>query len=295
MTIQKPEPLVIGNRAFYTLTSYGPVDVQVHVVHTTDEEVELAVRSLVREAGGTEKDLADPAWVADKFDGIENERRLREQTRAYLSSLSEDSAEEQKADACLDALAERLCQSVPASQVAQVKDTLFQDIAQKVATTGQPMEAVLAQMGVRSDQLDAMLQAVATKEVKHEAALDAYASEKNIKVDETELPHLLQLSPTDAQALIARAKAVSQMDQLFEAARRTKALEAVVAECNCTYVQATEDEAKKRMEEVVEVMRHREEMMRAAAGSAARGAEGIRYREPRYCWNDENAAWLDPG
>lgn len=195
MTIQKSEPLVIGNRAFYTLTSYGPVDVQVHVVHTTDEEVELAVRSLVREAGGTEKDLADPAWVADKFDGIENERRLREQTRAYLSSLSEDSAEEQKADACLDALAERLCQSVPASQVAQVKDTLFQDIAQKVATTGQPMEAVLAQMGVRSDQLDAMLQAVATKEVKHEAALDAYASEKNIKVDETELPHLLQLSP----------------------------------------------------------------------------------------------------
>lgn len=76
-----------------------------------------------------------------------------------------------------------------------MKDTLFQDIAQKVATTGQPMEAVLAQMGVRSDQLDAMFQAVATKEVEHEAALDAYASEKNIKVDETELPHLLQLSP----------------------------------------------------------------------------------------------------
>ena len=54
MTIQKSEPLVIGNRAFYALTSYGPVDVQVHVVHTTDEEVELAVRSLVREAVGTE-------------------------------------------------------------------------------------------------------------------------------------------------------------------------------------------------------------------------------------------------
>ena len=52
MTIQKPEPLVIGNKAFYTLTSYGPVDVEVHVVRTTDEEVELAIQTLVREAGG---------------------------------------------------------------------------------------------------------------------------------------------------------------------------------------------------------------------------------------------------
>ena len=273
MAIQKPEPLVIGNKAFYTLTSYGPVDVEVHVVRTTDEEVELAVQTLVREAGGTEKDLANPAWVASHFDGLENEQRLREQTRAYLSSLSEDSAEEQKANACLDALAERLCQSVPAAQVSQVKDALFQDIAQQIATTGQPVEAVLAQMGMRPDQLDAMLQSEAVKEAEHEAALDAYASEKKIKVDETELPHLLQLSPTDAQALISRAKAAGQMDQLLDAARRTKTLEAVVTECNCTYVQESEEEAEKRLTEVAEVMRHREEMLRAAASSAARGSE----------------------
>ena len=273
MAIQKPEPLVIGNKAFYTLTSYGPVDVEVHVVRTTDEEVELAIQTLVREAGATEKALADPAWVASHFDGIENEQRLREQTRAYLSSLSEDSAEEQKANACLDALAERLCQSVPAAQVSQVKDALFQDIAQQIATTGQPVEAVLAQMGMRPDQLDSMLQSEAVKEAEHEAALDAYASEKKIKVDETELPHLLQLSPTDAQALIARAKAAGQMDQLLDAARRTKALEAVVSECNCAYVQESEAEAKKRLTEVAEVMRHQEKMLRAAASSAARGSE----------------------
>lgn len=273
MAIQKPEPLVIGNKAFYTLTSYGPVDVKVHVVRTTDEEVELAIQTLVREAGGTEKDIADPTWVASHFDGLENEQRLREQTRAYLSSLSEDSAEEQKANACLDALAERLCQSVPAAQVTQVKDALFQDIAQQIATTGQPVEAVLAQMGMRPDQLDSMLQSEAVKEAEHEAALDAYASEKKIKVDETELPHLLQLSPTDAQALIARAKAAGQMDQLLDAARRTKALEAVVSECNCAYVQESEAEAKKRLTEVAEVMRHQEEMLRAAASSAARGSE----------------------
>ncbi|MCI1645745.1 MAG: hypothetical protein LKI67_07515 [Olsenella sp.] len=274
MTIQKPEPFVIGNRAFYTLASYGPVDVQVHVVRTTDEEVELAIQSLVREAGGTEKDLADPAWVAGKFDGIENEQRLREQTRAYLSSLSEETAEEQKADACLDALAERLCQSVPASQVSQVKDALFQDIAQRIATTGQPVEAVLAQMGMQPDQFDSMLQLAATKETEHEAALDAYASEKKIKVDETELPHLLQLSPADAQALIARAKAGGQMDQLLDAARRTKALEAVVAECHCTYVQESEEEAKKRIGEVMAAIRHQEELARRADGAAEKGSAG---------------------
>ena len=285
MAIQKPEPLVIGNKAFYTLTSYGPVDVQVHMANITDEEVALSVQTLVQEAGGTEQDLANPAWVASHFEGIEDKQHLLERTRAYLESLNEDSAENQKVSGCLDALAERLCQSVPAAQVSQVKDALFQDIAQQIATTGQPVEAVLAQMGMRPDQLDSMLQSEAVKEAEHEAALDAYASEKKIKVDETELPHLLQLSPTDAQTLIARAKAAGQMDQLIDAARRTKALEAVVSECNCTYVQETETEAKKRLGEVAAVMQHREELARKAAsaaekdspaGSDANGSSGLK-------------------
>ena len=72
MPIQKPEPLVIGNKAVYTLASYGPVDVQAHVARTTDAEVELAIKTRVREAGGTESDLADPAWVASHFDGLED-------------------------------------------------------------------------------------------------------------------------------------------------------------------------------------------------------------------------------
>lgn len=275
MPIQKPEPLVIGNKAVYTLASYGPVDVQAHVARTTDAEVELAIKTLVREAGGTESDLADPAWVASHFDGLEDERCLREQTRAYLGSLSEDSAEKQKATGCLDALAERLCQSVPSSQVAQVKDALFQDIAQQIATTGQPVGAALAQMGVREDQLDTMLQKEAVRQAEHEAALDAYASEKKIKVDETELPHLLRLSPTNAQALIARAKAVGQMDQLLEAARHAKALETVVAECNCTYVQETEDDAEKRLRKVEAAMCHHEELARRAKAAAAKDGTDV--------------------
>lgn len=106
-----------------------------------------------------------------------------------------------------------------------------------------------------------------------------------IKVDETELPHLLQLSPTDAQALIARAKSAGQMDQLLDAARRTKALEAVVSECNCTYVQESEAEAKKRLGEMAAVMQHREELARKAAsaaekdsstGSGANGGSGLK-------------------
>ena len=54
------------------------------------------------------------------------------------------------------------------------------------------------------------------------------------------------------------------MDQLIDAARRAKALEAVVSECNCTYVQETEAEAKKRLGEVAAVMQHREELARKA-------------------------------
>ena len=274
MAIQKPEPLVIGNKAFYTLTSYGPVDVQVHMANITDEEVALSVQTLVQEAGGTEQDLADPACVASHFEGIEDKQHLLERTRAYLESLNEDSAENQKVSGCLDALAERLCQSVPAAQVAQVKDVLFQDIAQQIAATGQPVEAALEQMGVRPDQLDAMLQSEAMREAEHEAALDAYASEKKIKVDETDLPHLLQLSPADAQALIESAKATGRLDQLLETARRAKTIDAVVAECNCTYVQETEEETKKHLEGMRAAMHQREELARRSAGVTEKDVTG---------------------
>ena len=92
------------------------------------------------------------------------------------------------------------------------------------------------------------------------------------KIDGTELPHLLQLSPTDAQALIARAKAAGRMDQLIDAARRAKALAAVVSECNCTYWcrSAETRPAEKRLGEVAAVMQHREELARKAASAAER-------------------------
>ena len=75
------------------------------------------------------------------------------------------------------------------------------------------------------------------------------------------------------------------MDQLLDAARRTKALGAVVSECSCTYVQETEAEAKKRLAEVAAVKQHRVERARMAAsaaekdspaGSDANGSSGLK-------------------
>ena len=67
-----------------------------------------------------------------------------------------------------------------------------------------------------------------------------------------------------------RPTAPWRVRSLLDAARRTKALEAVVSECNCTYVQESEAEAKKRLGEMAAVMQHREELARKAASAAER-------------------------
>ena len=44
MKLVKPEPLIIGDRAHYTLSSYGPVSVEIKVPYITDFDIDLSRR-----------------------------------------------------------------------------------------------------------------------------------------------------------------------------------------------------------------------------------------------------------
>ena len=108
MAIQKPAPLMVGNKAYYTLTSYDPVEVEVIVPFITDEEVELALGSLLEDEGGTVENLSDPDWIAKHFEGLRSTDELHRVLRARLREMNARFAEDQKRDKCMVALAERL-------------------------------------------------------------------------------------------------------------------------------------------------------------------------------------------
>lgn len=254
MAIVKPAPMMIGNRALYSLSSYDPVDVEVIVPFTTDEEVELALSSMVEEAGGTPKSLEDPNWIAKHFEGLRSVDEFRRVMRARLREMNEQFAEEQKHDKCMLALVERLCQSVPAEQVASVRAGIKANFQQRAAASGMSLADFIARGGVSNAEFDSMLDAQAQQTAEIDAALDAYAREKKIKADESEFAKLLSMSPDAAKDLVKQARATGHFDDVREAAVRAKAANAVVAECNCTYHHESEEEAAERLKMLRELM-----------------------------------------
>ena len=103
MAIQKPAPLMVGNKAYYSLTSYDPVEVEVIVPFITDEEVELALGSLLEDEGGTVENLSDPDWIAKHFEGLRSTDELHRVLRVGgtdLLPLKDDLAAGLVIDSC---------------------------------------------------------------------------------------------------------------------------------------------------------------------------------------------------
>ncbi|MGI6231056.1 MAG: hypothetical protein ACOYJL_09180 [Tractidigestivibacter sp.] len=272
--IQKPEPLVIGNKAFYTLTSYDPVEVQVIEPLTTDDEVELALSAIAEQAGGTREDLEDPSWVEKHLGESSTIDELKDQVRKELDAMNETTVQNQITEQCLEKLSERLCQSVPQNQVEQYENLIARELMASLTggQAGVTLNDALRSMSISSAQFEALVKEQAKVEAEHAAALDAYASEKKIKVDETELPHLMGLSPADAEAILKKAKAAGQMDALLDSAKRNKALNVVISEAHVTRSKETEEEAKQRLQTTIAQLQAQANA--AATASEARNASG---------------------
>ena len=46
LNVKKPEPMQVGERYIYTLTSYDPVEIELLVPYVSDYEIELAVAGI---------------------------------------------------------------------------------------------------------------------------------------------------------------------------------------------------------------------------------------------------------
>lgn len=249
--IEKPAPLMLGGKAYYTLTSYDPVPVNVTVLRVTDTDIDFAVASLLATSGGTDADLDDPAWLKEHTPGMSSRDELRAYIRTQLEQLNASMVEEQKQTACAEELARRLKQAVPKSVVAEVRQGVQMSFAQELAQSGITPEQFMAQSGATSAALQASFDEQALRIAEQEAALDSFARERKISVDESEFAQLLGIPAEHYDEFIKQAKAAGQFDRLHDAALHAKAMSAVVSECECTYHHESEEEAAQRIAQVI--------------------------------------------
>lgn len=254
MPIQKPAPLIIDGRAHYTLSSVEPIEVAVTVPFVTDEEIDFAVASIVRQAGGSASDLQDDAWISEHFQGIEDGRQLLTTVRLQLRQMGIRGAEESKAKKCLDVLVSRLNQSVPAADVAETREALEAEVSQQAQAAGLDVDAFLMQNGVSRTQFEASINEQARDEAELAAALDAFASARKLSVDDSEFTHYLNVPEKDLAQFIDQARHQGFYDEIRDAALRNKAMETVVAECACSYKHESKEEAAKRVEQLTDVL-----------------------------------------
>lgn len=263
MPIQKPLPLMVGNKAYYSLTSYDPVEITVDVPYTTDEDIQYGLQMTVADLGGTMANLDDPSWVAEHFDGMTSKQQVMDAMRQQMTAMAAQVAEQQKLGKCVEVLASRLGQSIPPQHIDEAREALRMRFTQQLQAEGLTPDQFLKRSGTTSAQLEAMFNRQAHQMAEGDAALSAYAHEKKLKVSEEEYGRLLGIPAEELQTVMDQARAAGQMDELREAALRSKAAQIVVAECSCTYNHESPEQARIRMAQY----RQMEEMYRQGFGS----------------------------
>lgn len=259
MSIEKPLPLMVGDKAYYTLTSYGPVEVTVDVPCTSEADVEFGLEMTLRDMGATMADLDDPAWVAEHFEGATSKDDVYGLMRMQVGQMNVQMAEQQKLGKCVEALAARLVQSVPPQHVERAREAARSRFVQQLQAEGLTPDQFLLRSGSTPQQLEAMFDEQARQMVESDAALSALAHERKLKVDELEYGRLLGLSPAELNTVLEQVRAAGQTDELREAALRSKAAQLLVAECSCTYRHESEAQAKARVSQLRAMQRQYDE------------------------------------
>ena len=247
---QKPQPLMLGDKAHYTLSSYDPVHVEVEVPYITDEEVAMTVETILNQMGATTADLSDESWLKEHFEDVQTVDELYAAARAQISEMNAQVAEQQKVGMAVAELTKRLQQAVPTMLLARYRQSVMMNFQQQLAAEGLTIEQFMAHSGATQSDINKMFDDQAVRIAEQEAALDAYAREKKLSVGEEEIPQLLGIPAPEAESFIRQAKSAGQYDQLKDAALHTKAAQVLVAECSCTYNHETEEPGKARFEQI---------------------------------------------
>lgn len=273
MDIQKPQPFMVDGKPHYTLSSYDPVEIEVYVPSATDEDVEMMLDSMLQSANVGREVLKDPAWLKAHF-GTDDLKDIREAVRTEVVDATYESLGRQRQTLCAQALADRLNQSVPDRELAEVRRQLEASFRAQIQASGMKVDDFLAQMGTSQVGLESSLDQQAHEIAEQDAALGAFAQARKLTVEEGDYPRLLRMPASQCRALVDQAKAIGQEEQIRDSALHNRALEIVVAESVAHYHYETPEEARDRVAQMKEMGARPGDGFFAAApqGSGVRGA-----------------------
>ncbi len=243
--ITKPQPMKVGDSYVYTLSSYEPVEATIRVPLIEDEDVRLGARALLAQ-GGQDLDKVTDEWIAENMNGVKNKEELFEAIRKQLTLLNEEFTKEQKANACMKDLIGRLEQSVATESVEELFQALRQDYLAQLAQEGMSEQELLDSLEGGQEIVDAAIKQEATDIAAYDAALDAYVKHKDMKLEDGDLPKILNQTPEQVETMLDAAREAGVYDKVLANALRAKALYQILDEMKVTYEYETPEEAAER-------------------------------------------------
>ncbi len=243
--ITKPQPMKVGDTYVYTLSSYEPVEATIRVPLIDEEEVRMGARALLAQAGQNLDEVTDE-WIAENMNGVKNKEELFKAIREQLSYLNEEFTKEQKANACMKELIGRLEQSVATESVDELFEALRQDYLAQLAQEGMSEQELLDSLEGGQEIVDAAIRQEATDIAAYDAALDAYVKHKDMKLEESDLPEILNQTPEQVETMLNAAREAGVYDKVLANALRAKALYQILNEMKVTYQYETPEEAEER-------------------------------------------------
>lgn len=266
MALQKPAPLMIDGKAYYTLTSYDPAEITINMPLVTDDDVELALEALLSEGGYELSDLDDPQFISQNFEGCSTKDELLAAFRRHMQEANQQAAEEEKPTLVAEDLAQRLAQSIPEDQIARVRLGLEAQLRDQIEQQGLTWSQFLRQSGGEL-AVEHMINEQASRVAEQDAALAAYAQHEHLTVERNEIPHLLGVPLEHAQEFLDQIEASGHTDDFREGALRAKAASVAVAKSSYSYRYETPEEAADR------IKRYRELRSQLSQESDQGGAE----------------------
>lgn len=251
---RKPLALKVGDHYHYTLSSYDPVDVTVHVPSVTDLDVEFMMEN-VAHAHKTTLARIDDAWIKENLEGASTFDEFKKTIRAEAEHMNAHYAEDQKRAAVLRELALRLEQEVPLDEIARHRDRMLHSMELDAQQHGLSKEQFLEQIGLDEAKLGVLLDEQAAQAAGQDAALEAYATHKKLEVPDEEIPALTGLPADKAKELIEEAKKNNFINDLRRDCRNMKAAQLVVGEAHVTYSHDTPEQAKQREEQLSNMLK----------------------------------------
>ncbi|MDO4536905.1 MAG: hypothetical protein Q4B54_02005 [Coriobacteriales bacterium] len=250
MELVKPDPLYIDGRPRYTLSSYEAPAVVIHILHVCEEDVEMALEETLEQYGGDMSKLDDSEWLRQRFGGIDNAEELREMIREELRSPDGPIARNQKVTQSLDVLIQRLVERIPDDVFESTRLGVKEKLNELYGTDDMPESFLISRAGMNKAEFNEMVDAQAEESAKYDAVMNAWADHFHLEVKDEEIPQLLGVNEVQTRDFVESMHRTGQWELAHEAARLNKALEAIIASCNCTYEYETPEHAEKRVAEI---------------------------------------------